>query len=153
MSQPQNNFEVKAPTAVTWLGYGGLIPFLALAAVCVLGVQPIAIFRAALIGYGAVILSFVGALHWAFAMTNPGLSDEQRQNLYVWSVVPALLAWPSLLLPMRLAVPLLILGFAAHYWQDQRLARHAQIAAWYLPMRWRLSSLAIISLGAAAVFT
>jgi hypothetical protein len=65
----------------------------------------------ALIGYGAVILSFVGALHWAFAMVLPDLTEQQRTARFVWSVVPALLAWPALLVDATMASFLLIPGF------------------------------------------
>ncbi len=37
--------------------------------------------RLALLAYGACILSFVGALHWAFAMTASGLADGEQTRL------------------------------------------------------------------------
>ena len=55
------------PQIARLLGYGGLIPFAALAALA-LGSSQSAAWIHALIAYGAVILSFVGALHWAFGM-------------------------------------------------------------------------------------
>jgi hypothetical protein len=36
----------------------------------------------ALLGYGAVILSFVGALHWGFAMTLPDMPLRQRHACF-----------------------------------------------------------------------
>ena len=52
------------PRAVAWLGYGGLLPFVALAAASAAahfsGRNPQA-WTAALLAYGAAILSFVGA--------------------------------------------------------------------------------------------
>jgi hypothetical protein len=81
---------------VGWLGYGGLLPFVGLAAFSWLGPPVLPIDAAAsLRAYGAVILSFVGALHWGFAMNLAGLDAPSRDRLYVWSVVPSLLAFPS----------------------------------------------------------
>lgn len=143
--------RVAMPRAVAWLGYGGLIPFLLLALGSLLDPQHAASWRHALSAYGAVILSFVGALHWGLAMTLPALSDGQRSAWYVWSVAPALIAWPSLLIAPRLAAPLLIAGFIAHYLQDRRLASQALLPSWYLPLRLRLSMVACACLTACGL--
>lgn len=136
------------PRSVAWLGYGGLFPFIVLAPASLLDHHHGAVWSDALYAYGAIILGFVGALHWGLAMSLPGLSERQRSALYIWSVVPALIAWPALLFSPILAAPLLIIGFIAHYLQDRRLARQATLAGWYLPLRLRLSSVACICLGA-----
>jgi hypothetical protein len=47
------------------------------------------LFAIALVNYGAVILSFVGALHWGFAMTAQDMKAEQRSGRFIWSVIPA----------------------------------------------------------------
>lgn len=133
------------PRAVAWLGYGGLLPFIALAAAVLLQVH-VELARAALVAYGAVILSFVGALHWGFAMMAPGLEDAERTRLFAWSTVPALLAWPAVLLAPPLGALVLVAGFAVHYLQDRRLARAHDLPAWYLPLRLQLSCVACLSL-------
>ena len=134
------------PAGVTWLGYGGLLPFvgLALAAWIAPGERPLA--QQALLAYGAIILSFVGALHWGFAIALPQLAPGQRTAAFAWSVVPALLAWPALLLPVQVGVLLLVVGFAAHLAQDWRLAARAALPGWYLPMRLHLTVIASASL-------
>lgn len=143
------------PASVAWLGYGGLLPFAALA---VIGwwapgtpLWGTALWGTALLAYGAVILSFVGALHWGFAMVLGGLSDRERTHRFVWSVVPSLLAWPAVLLPMAGGAALLIVGFAAHLAQDLRLASRAALPAWYQPLRWRLTVTACVCLALGAV--
>ena len=93
-----------------------------------------------------VILSFIGALHWGFAMVLPGLDASRRVRTLIWSVVPALIAWPALLLAPAEAAPLMVIGFVLHYVQDRRLARIAALPSWYLPLRLRLSVVACISL-------
>ncbi|MDP3702577.1 MAG: DUF3429 domain-containing protein [Hylemonella sp.] len=142
----------RLPPSVAWLGYGGLLPFALTALGTLADPARRELWQSALLAYGAVILSFVGALHWAFAMN--ANDERQARPLYVWSVVPALAGWLALLLPLLLArgaVPaalLLILAFIAHYVQDQRLARRHPLPGWYLPLRLRLSSVACLCLAA-----
>lgn len=142
------------PRAVAWLGYGGLLPFIALAAASVFaqlnGVASPS-WEAALITYGAAILSFVGALHWGFAMTLRDLTAPQRTASYIWSVVPALVAWVALLVMPLVATVLLICGFIAHYARDRLLAARADLPGWYLPMRFRLTAVACLCLAVPAV--
>ncbi len=137
------------PRTVAWLGYGGLLPFMGLAFATVgadfYGENPQR-WNAALLAYGAAILSFVGALHWGFAMTMRSLSESQRTAAFVWSVIPALVAWVALLAAPTVAVVLLVLGFVTHYWRDYRLVTSADLPAWYLPMRLRLTCVACVCL-------
>ena len=53
----------------TALGIAGLIPFAAGAALALLS-DDAAAARAALLAYGAVILSFLGAVHWGLALAS-----------------------------------------------------------------------------------
>ena len=138
------------PPHVAWLGYGGLLPFVGLVILSGVDSHRSAAWSGALLGYGAVILSFVGALHWGFAMSAPGLDPTQRRRAFVWSVVPALLAWPATLLDGSGAAFLLVLGFALHLAQDHRLAGPAALPPWYLPLRWRLTLVACTCLLASA---
>lgn len=134
------------PAVVACLGYGGLLPFLALASGAIGDGAHAQFWRAALVAYGAVILSFVGALHWGLAIA-PGKLDRSRRNaLFVCSVVPALVAWIASLLAPMFASGLLVVGFLAHYWQDRRLIGQAGLPAWYLPLRLRLTVVACLCL-------
>ena len=142
------------PRVVAWLGYGGLLPFVVLAAAAVVahfGGQSPPAWNAALLAYGAAILSFVGALHWGFAMTLGGMNPAQRTASFVWSVVPALVAWVALLTPPMAATALLVAGFCVHYWRDRRLAAHADLPGWYLPTRLRLTVVACLCLCVGAL--
>lgn len=133
-----------------WLGYGGLIPFIVLAPASLVDQAHGWVWSDALFAYGAIILSFVGALHWAFAMVLPGLDEAHRVRSLIWSVVPALIAWPALLLAPAEAAALLVTGFLLHYLQDRRLARSGEFPAWYLPLRLRLTVVGCLSLMAGA---
>ncbi len=142
---PAPSPDATPPRHVAWLGYGGLVPFVGLAAASLLGVQPRAT-SLALLAYGAVILSFVGALHWAFAMLLPQLAMMRRTWMYAWSTVPALMAWCALLLEPRVGSVMLVVAFALHYVQDRRLSAQGLLPAWYLPLRLRLSTVASVCL-------
>ncbi len=95
------------PKHVRLLGYGGLLPFIFLALLIPFTLDYRTLFEIALVNYGAVILSFVGALHWGFAMTVQDISVEQRRDRFIWSVIPALVAWVATLLPIPLGCLLL----------------------------------------------
>jgi hypothetical protein len=167
MNQTGDALIESIPKSVTWLGYGGLLPFIALALGCFAGAEYGALSRLALITYGAVILSFVGALHWAFAMTVANINSAKRTECFVWSVVPALLAWPAALMMVvsaresamsayygvNVAATLLIAGFVANYVQDIRLTRATTLPAWYLPLRLRLTLVACFCLAVAGFVT
>lgn len=134
------------PRHVAWLGYGGLLPFVGLAALAGFDPHHLLVWSDALVGYGAVILSFIGALHWGVAMSAPGLDPARRRRAFVWSVVPALLAWPATVLAGSIAPLILILGFVVHFVMDKMLVGPAGLPAWYLPLRLRLTLVACLCL-------
>jgi Protein of unknown function (DUF3429) len=129
------------------LGWSGLLPFVGGA--LALSVGPPAWHDAALralIAYGAVIVSFLGGIHWGSPTT--AAHDAAR----VWGVVPSLLAWPMLLLPSpRFA----LIGLAASLalcWAVDRARFPAMGLSGLLPLRTLLSSVAILSCLVAAAF-
>jgi hypothetical protein len=135
------------PVSARALGFGGLLPFVGLAIATLVDPARASLWNQALMAYGAIILSFVGALHWAFAMTAGGLSEPERAGRFAWSVMPALIAWAALLFAassVPLAVSLLLLGFWLHYLQDRMLAHRADLPAWYLPLRLTLTAVASV---------
>ena len=122
------------PAAALWLGGLGLIPFLALVIALWLGSPA---WRepawAVLHGYAAIILSFIGAVHWGATLRE---NDAKRLwQAMGWSVVPALLAWVTLMLPHRQGVALLLLGFAAQYLMDRRAVAMGWLPVWYGRLR------------------
>ena len=132
------------PRRVAWLGYGGLLPFIATAVGSAVDSHHDPFWLDIQHAYGAVILSFVGALHWGVAMLARDLDEAQRDTRYLWGVMPALVAWPALLLSGWTASALLVAGFMLHYWQDRRLVRQCALPSWYLPLRGRLTGIACV---------
>jgi len=88
-----------------------------------------------LLGYGAVIISFIGAVHWGIAMQSPG----SRQNaLFVYSVMPALFAWVWLFFDVKAALFGMGLTIVAMFFIDRWLLS-ALVSRGYLKMRLRLT--------------
>jgi Protein of unknown function (DUF3429) len=85
-----------APTPVARaLGYAGLVPFVLAAAVAVgVSAEPAATAQSVLLAYGATIASFLGGIHWGFAMRR----GDATGALLGWGVVPSLVAWGAWLL-------------------------------------------------------
>lgn len=139
------------PTLVAWLGFGGLIPFI----VTALGARFDGVhgvfWSHALVCYGASIVSFLGAVYWGFALTLRDLDSRRRHALFLWSVVPALIAFIALLLPQRPALLLLVGTLGALFWQDRRLVETVTLPEWYLPLRLKLSVVAAVCLLAVAL--
>lgn len=144
------------------LGYAGLLPFAGLASLMWLVHADLLPFVAvALTGYAAVIVSFLGGIHWGVgflhnpANTQPTPLESSPAALrfhFVWGVVPSLLAWLALLMPTYAALPLLGLALVACYAVDRKTYPAAGLSRW-LPLRLRLTVVATLScvLGAAAI--
>jgi len=142
-SRPQDG---EARRNAAWLGYAGLIPFVALAALVWApegDLQSQA--RAALIAYGAVIISFLGAWHWYAAITHGGSRATLAKMSF--AVSPALLGWLAVLLPYRYGIALVITGLLMTCIADGRWQTDTH--AWYRQLRQRLTLIATASMTAA----
>ena len=137
---------VARPAIAPWLGYLGLLPFAAGAAGVWLG---LAGAERALAAYGAVILSFVGAIHWGMAASRP--RDSGTAGTFIASVVPALVGWAALLLPPGApALSLLVVSFPAWLvWERRHLQR--ALPPWLRRLRLELTAGATVALAAGAV--
>ena len=121
------------------LGYGGVLPFLVgLVVVAFAGEAGARDLAARLtVGYGAVILSFLGAVHWGRLLERGTL--EQAPMVAFWGVLPAVVGWATLALPFAWAVPIQVLAFVEVYVMDRQLLRREPSAGGYLRLRARLT--------------
>ena len=78
------------------LGYAGLIPFVGLA----FQFEDTASVSA-FMSYSAVILSFLGGIHWGVAMRDNTFASDARLAI---CMLPSLFAWLALLLPIELGL-------------------------------------------------
>ncbi|MGB5260772.1 MAG: DUF3429 domain-containing protein [Gammaproteobacteria bacterium] len=147
--QPALPHNGNARRNAAWLGYAGLLPFVALAAlVWVTDGDLQTQARAALIAYGAVIISFLGAWHWYAAIVHGGASATLAKMSF--AVSPALLGWLAMLLPHRYGIALVITGLLLTCIADGRWQAGTHI--WYRQLRQRLTLIATASM-TAAVFS
>ncbi|PWS36334.1 DUF3429 domain-containing protein [Falsiroseomonas bella] len=141
--------DTALPAPTRPLGLAGLIPFLGLAAAALAGWPPAA---EALAAYGATILAFLGAVHWGLALRAPPAEQGAAAMRLGLGVVPALVAWVALLLPVPSGLILLTLGILATAGVETLGGRAGLVGQDYLRLRWLLSACAAgaLLLGAVA---
>jgi uncharacterized membrane protein len=127
------------PRSPLLLGYSGLIPIVIPTILLFVDIQRWHIWLHLLLSYAAIILSFIGALHWAYAMTLSQLTPAQRRNTFVWSVIPALVAWVALSLNPFYALLLMAVFFVLAFVRDYGLAKLVELPRWYMPLRLHLT--------------
>ncbi len=143
--------ESSASAPALLIGMSGLIPFVGLAAMVGLGPPTWYVYwLAALSYYGAVILTFVGALHWAYALKRNAHGREAWLQ-YAFSVAPALIAWLSLLFPVWTALKLQATGLLICCLFDRSMSRYDPVPAWFLHLRAGLTLVGSVSLVLASV--
>jgi hypothetical protein len=136
---------------IDWLGYAGLVPFAVLTLLLWLVSADLHPFVAlSLAAYGAVIVSFLGGIHWGIGLRYAAAENPGHTFHLVWGVVPALVAWVAMLMPAFAGLPLLGLVMVGCYAVDRKTWADAGLAHW-LPLRLRLTVVATLScvLGAA----
>lgn len=132
-----------------WLGLAGVLPFVA-------GTVGVWMFRhpfdawalEAQMTYGAIILSFLGAVHWGLALRMP---YGVPRLLLVWGVVPSLVGWVALAFGPPLQHGVMMLGFLAAFLADRRVVLSGLAPAWYLRLRMMLTTLVVVSLAGAGL--
>lgn len=132
----------EVPIAAERLGLAGLLPFLVGALVVVAGGPWRGWAETALLGYGAVILSFMGGVHWGITIAAP----ECRSVGLAWSVVWALIGWAGLLAGGDLGLLLVAAGFVGLFAYDRRATARNEAPAWYPALRRPLTAIVVACL-------
>jgi hypothetical protein len=137
------------PPPARILGLAGLLPFWGgVLALIVLDEPGRRAALVAVIAYGAVILTFLGAVHWGLALQ---VAREVRWERLGWGVAPSLIGWAAMLIDPAPALLLLVLGLGAALAVDLRAGAAALFPAWYVALRIALSIGAIAALLLALV--
>jgi hypothetical protein len=134
------------------LGIAGLLPFL----ICSLGALSLSSDGStrsllALVAYGAIILAFLGGVHWGFALDESGTqSDRVQRSRLGFGVVPSLVGWAALLITF-IGLPttgLLVLtaGFIATTVFEAQATRRGLMPQRYMWLRWGLSIVVVVCL-------
>lgn len=146
--------SAEVPRGAALLAYLGLLPFVAGA----LGVWLAPAYYAVTLlvielYYAAVILAFLGAVHWGLALAGYQPLDyhaiEETRGMHgarlAWAVMPALVAWVvCLLADLALAFAVLILAHVALYFGERLAARAQLVPDWYMEMRLPLTLIAVV---------
>lgn len=90
--------------------------------------------------YGAVMLSFLGALHWGFEFASYG-GSKGYSRLFL-GAAPVVFGWSTLALPPVEALIAQWLGFTCMWWADLRATNAGWAPRWYSQYRFYLSILA-----------
>ncbi|MEQ3635007.1 DUF3429 domain-containing protein [Alcanivorax sp.] len=123
------------------LSYIGHIPFYGLAGLSWFA-QTSSWALHALATYSAVVLAFLGAIHWGRALDQMHHSNQYPTLLF--GLVPALLAWFALLLPLELSMPMLAAGLM-FVWGTEQMVFNDTLPTWYRHLRHELTAAAVIA--------
>ncbi len=152
----------RLPNTAVILGVSGLIPFVAGAIATLSANDEIRalFFVQLLIAYGAVILAFLGGVHWGFVLEGPVLEGQAPLGLAVTTrrdtarlvggVLPSLVGWAALIVSLlgspAAALAILIAGFVAFTATEAELRRRTLVPAGYMWLRWGLSVVVVLVL-------
>ncbi len=136
MSQQDRQGIGTSPLA-EMVGYAGLLPFLA----ALLGVGLASDYaqrdfaQRLGLGYGAAILSFVGAVHWGLAVAGRW---AWTPGTIAGSILPSVVATAAVLIGGQRGLALLAVGFGL-FWVYEHRRRGGELPAGYLALRRNLS--------------
>ncbi|MGH8208803.1 MAG: DUF3429 domain-containing protein [Steroidobacteraceae bacterium] len=124
-------------TTAEIISYAGIVPFV----LCLLGIAVLPDYGARelaqriAISYGAVVLAFVGAVHWGLA-----LADRMpwRPMRVAGAVLPSLIAVTATVLGGQRGLALLVVGFGV-FWLYEHRSVGAELPAAYMSLRRNLS--------------
>lgn len=137
---------------VAWaLSLAGLLPFLFCVIVLYVVPDPRMRYYAALAmaTYGAVILSFLGGVRWGAVLHY----EQGRNAAFLASMVPPLLGWFALALPLPVLFAVHALGFALHGGWDWWAGRNGALPKWFVQLRVVMSVLVCLLLILAVTAT
>ncbi|KJZ79740.1 hypothetical protein HIM_01209 [Hirsutella minnesotensis 3608] len=93
------------------------------------------------LGYGAVIISFLGAIHWGLEYAEKQPLRERTNFRYGVGVAASVIAWPTVLMPLEYALTTQFMAFVALYFVDSRAAARGWAPPWYGMYRFLLTAM------------
>ncbi len=131
-----------------FLGYTGLVPFVALSLIILMAnEQIVSVAKPVLHIYGAIILSFLGGLHWGRIASKNHLLPSDKWVL-MYSVIPSLIGWFSYIISniWQESVWIIIIGFILAYFIDRRFIVEGHWRSFMHPLRINLTIIACFCL-------
>ncbi|GAB55211.1 hypothetical protein GPUN_1080 [Glaciecola punicea ACAM 611] len=125
-----------------YLGYAGLIPFVSMPILVMIGLVDAYLGYLHFVQYSAIILSFFGGIHWLDAIQN----RRKDHQLFV-SMLPSIVAWLSLMfLDGTMLLSVLSLSYIGILLYDKYvLALEKDILMDYTKMRMQLTTVVVLS--------
>ncbi|KAH6603757.1 hypothetical protein Trco_007203 [Trichoderma cornu-damae] len=93
------------------------------------------------LGYGAVIISFLGAIHWGLEYAEKQPQHDRTRFRYGMGLAASIVAWPTLLMPLEYALITQFGAFVALYYADFRATRNGWAPPWYARYRFLLTAM------------
>ena len=143
----------EVPKVPLLIGLGGTTPFIIAAVLIWIAKDPWKSFIFLnLINYCLVIISFLGAIHWGSTMIH---NRKHKFTIwYIWSVIPACIAWVSVMggLKYDVLIMILMIGFIISFIVDAKGVRMNLLPNWYLTLRKILTLIAVLSLFSVFIY-
>ncbi|XP_061681404.1 transmembrane protein 69-like isoform X2 [Syngnathoides biaculeatus] len=135
----------KSPKPALWLGFAGLVPFVAPPLFMGVTENYLPEIAYAQLTYGVSIVSFLGGARWGFALPESSPAKPDWINLSN-SVIPSLLAWVTMLMSESIVpaatMVIMALGISLHY----DLSLLPTYPCWFKALRSVLTAVAFFSL-------
>jgi len=101
--------------------------------------------------YGAVIISFLGAIHWGLEFAEKQPSHDRTRFRYGLGVIAPAVAWPTLLMPVEYALMSQFVAFTLLYYADAKAAAKGWAPFWYGTYRFVLTFIVCTAIVASMV--
>ncbi|POS73602.1 hypothetical protein DHEL01_v208007 [Diaporthe helianthi] len=98
------------------------------------------------VGYGAVIISFLGAIHWGLEYAEKHPDKARTIFRYGLGVLAPVLAWPTMVMPVQYALTSQFAAFTFMYFADSRATTRGWAPTWYNTYRFVLTAIVGVSL-------
>ncbi len=128
------------------LGYLGLLPFIVSSLLVWVpeyhhyAVQSLTI-------YAAVIVTFIGGVHWGLAMqtskTFSNHDDQYIRKQFIFSVIPSLVAWLAVVVAQQYSLIILTICFVSFWYLEKTIFSKA-LENWYTTLRNHLTLVATL---------
>jgi len=147
METTKSSDDGSIPIAALVLSSAGYVPFAGLSVGAMLPSPYQDQASLGLLIYGAIILSFLGGVHWGLEMARQsGSAVTGSATRFGISVVPSLIAWASLALPQGIAPAGLVVGFSLMLAYDLYCVKQQLAPLWYRNLRLPLTLLVCLAI-------
>ena len=103
------------------------------------------------LGYGAIIISFLGAVHWGMEYAEKVADPARARFRYGLGVMAPIMAWPTLFLPVPFALTGQFAAFVALYFADARATVRGWAPAWYSTYRFALTAVVGVAIAISLI--